>query len=315
MARHPDVSTQSGPQRVIALVRSSVPPVHPAGLPFVAAGLAVAALGRNHRWVRNLGLAAAGANAGFFRHPPVFPNPARRDRRSGRRSGVPDGHRGATTRTRARSEPVQRISIFLSLLDAHVQRAPVGGEVTAVAYRPGRFYSADLPEASDDNERNSVVIRTPEGQEVVVVQIAGLLARRIVCDVHEGDRIGIGDTYGLIRYGSRLDTYAAARLGGADRTQPTDAGWRDRDGAAAMIKPRPQRTSKGSPMRMLPSAMTVLAICLGMTSVKFALEQRPTEAMALLAAAAVLDALDGRVARCSRPPPEWARKSTRWRMR
>lgn len=208
MARHPDVSTQSGPQRVIALVRSSVPPVHPAGLPFVAAGLAVAALGRNHRWVRNLGLAAAGANAGFFRHPPRVP-PTRPGVIVAPADGqvclmdtaVPPPELGLG------SEPVQRISIFLSLLDAHVQRAPVGGEVTAVAYRPGRFYSADLPEASDDNERNSVVIRTPEGQEVVVVQIAGLLARRIVCDVYEGDRIGIGDTYGLIRYGSRLDTY------------------------------------------------------------------------------------------------------------
>jgi phosphatidylserine decarboxylase len=108
------------------------------------------------------------------------------------------------------TEPVPRISIFLSLLDAHVQRTPVGGEVIAVDHRPGRFLSADLPEASEDNERNSVVIRTPDGHQVVVVQIAGLLARRIVCDVHPGDQVKIGDTYGLIRYGSRLDTYLPA---------------------------------------------------------------------------------------------------------
>ena len=80
-----------------------------------------------------------------------------------------------------------RISIFLSLFDAHVQRAPVGGEVIAVKYRPGLFLSADLPSASADNERNSIVIRTPDGVDVVAVQIAGLLARRIVCDV-EGRR-------------------------------------------------------------------------------------------------------------------------------
>jgi phosphatidylserine decarboxylase len=76
-----------------------------------------------------------------------------------------------------------------------------------VHHRPGQFVSADLPAASEDNERNSIVIRTPDGAEVVAVQIAGLVARRIVCDVHPGDKVAIGDTYGLIRYGSRLDTY------------------------------------------------------------------------------------------------------------
>ena len=106
--------------------------------------------------------------------------------------------------------PVPRVSIFLSLLDAHVQRVPIGGEVLAVAHRPGRFHSADLAAASEDNERNSVLIRTPEGHEVVVVQIAGLIARRIICDLHAGDTVGIGDTYGLIRFGSRLDTYLPA---------------------------------------------------------------------------------------------------------
>ena len=72
---------------------------------------------------------------------------------------------------------------------------------------PGLFKSAELAAASDDNERNSVLIRTPEGVEVVAVQIAGLIARRIVCDVSPGDKVTIGDTYGLIRFGSRLDTY------------------------------------------------------------------------------------------------------------
>jgi phosphatidylserine decarboxylase len=83
----------------------------------------------------------------------------------------------------------------------------VSGEVIAVQHRPGRFASADLPEASTDNERTSVRIRTDHGAEVVAVQIAGLLARRIVCDAQVGDKLSIGDTYGLIRFGSRLDTY------------------------------------------------------------------------------------------------------------
>ena len=91
-----------------------------------------------------------------------------------------------------------------------MQRTPVGGEVLAVEHRPGRFHSADLAAASEDNERNSVLIRTPEGHEVAVVQIAGLIARRIVCDIRAGESVGIGQTYGLIRFGSRLDTYLPA---------------------------------------------------------------------------------------------------------
>jgi phosphatidylserine decarboxylase len=161
--------------------------------------------------VRRAGLAAAGANAGFFRHPPRTP-PSRPGLIVAPADGLvcliedsaPPPELGRS------SQPVPRISIFLSLLDAHVQRAPVGGEVLAVEHRPGSFHSADLPAASQDNERNSVVIRTPEGHEVVVVQIAGLIARRIVCDVHPGETVKIGDTYGLIRFGSRLDTYLPA---------------------------------------------------------------------------------------------------------
>jgi phosphatidylserine decarboxylase len=185
--------------------------VHPAGLPFISAGLAAAALGRNHRWARRVGLTAAGANAVFFRHPSRVP-PSGTGVVVAPADGVvclletaaPPAELGLG------STPVTRISIFLSLLDAHVQRIPVGGEVIAVAHRPGRFHSADLPAASGENERNRVAIRTPEGHSVVVVQIAGLIARRIICDLHVGDQVDIGETYGLIRFGSRLDTYLPA---------------------------------------------------------------------------------------------------------
>ena len=211
MARRPDQTAQSGPQRLAALVKSSVPPVHPAGFPFIAAGLAVAALGYRHPWLRGAGLAAAGANAGFFRHPPRKP-PSRPGLVVAPADGLvclgetapPPPELGLP------AEPLPRVSIFLSLFDAHVQRAPVGGEVVAVVHRPGSFHSAELAAASEDNERNSVLIRTPEGQEVVAVQIAGLIARRIICNVQPGDTVGIGDTYGLIRFGSRLDTYLPA---------------------------------------------------------------------------------------------------------
>nr|WP_264071679.1 phosphatidylserine decarboxylase [Mycolicibacterium komossense] len=190
------------------LVRSTVPPMHPAGLPFVGASLALAAAGRNHRWLRTVGLVSAGAQAAFFRHPHRVP-PTRPGVVVAPADGqvclienaVPPPELGRST------EPVPRISIFLSVFDAHVQRAPIAGEVIAAVHRPGLFGSADLPSASADNERNSVVIRSPEGVEVVAVQIAGLVARRIVCDVNVGDKVALGDTYGLIRFGSRLDTY------------------------------------------------------------------------------------------------------------
>jgi phosphatidylserine decarboxylase len=197
-----------GPQHVLELVRSTIPPVHPAGRPFIAAGLAVAFAGRNYRWLRRAGLLAAGACAGFFRHPPRVP-PTRPGAVVAPADGVicvidsaaPPAELGIS------ETPLRRVSIFLSLLDAHVQRAPVSGEVIAMQHRPGRFGSADLASASTDNERTSLRIRTAGGAEVVVVQIAGLLARRIVCDVHVGDKLSVGDTYGLIRFGSRLDTY------------------------------------------------------------------------------------------------------------
>jgi len=195
----------------MALVRSAVPPMHPEGLPFVGVSLAVAAAGHRSKWLRRVGLASAAANAAFFRHPPRMP-PTRPGLVVAPADGliclieeaVPPAELGLP------ATPLPRISIFLSVLDAHVQRAPIGGEVVAVEHRPGVFGSADLAAASEDNERNSVVIRTPEGVEVVAVQIAGLVARRIVCKVKVGDKLTIGDTYGLIRFGSRLDTYLPA---------------------------------------------------------------------------------------------------------
>ena len=209
MARRPDL--QSGPARFVALVRSTIPPMHPAGLPFVGASLAVAAVGRRNRWLRGAGLAAAAANAAFFRHPPrVAPT------RPGVIVAPADGLVCLIEEATPPAElglaatPLPRISIFLSVLDAHVQRAPIGGEVVAVVHRPGKFVSAELEAASKDNERNSVVIRTPDGVDVIAVQIAGLVARRIVCETKVGDKLPIGETYGLIRFGSRLDTYLPA---------------------------------------------------------------------------------------------------------
>lgn len=104
-------------------------------------------------------------------------------------------------------KPLTRVSVFMSVFNCHVNRMPVGGKILKIAYRPGKFFNASLDKASKDNERNSLRIEMSDGREVAVVQIAGLVARRIVCFTGEGQRLGLGERFGLIRFGSRLDVY------------------------------------------------------------------------------------------------------------
>ncbi|MDF1669301.1 MAG: phosphatidylserine decarboxylase [Roseovarius sp.] len=100
-----------------------------------------------------------------------------------------------------------RISVFMSVFNCHVNRAPIAGEIAAIAYRPGKFFNASLDKASADNERNSLCINMKDGRQLAVVQIAGLVARRIVCFSAQGDTLRTGERFGLIRFGSRLDVY------------------------------------------------------------------------------------------------------------
>ncbi|MBT8155506.1 phosphatidylserine decarboxylase [Epibacterium ulvae] len=100
-----------------------------------------------------------------------------------------------------------RVSVFMSVFNCHVNRAPIGGEIAAIAYRPGKFFNASLDKASADNERNSLCITMADGRQIAVVQIAGLVARRIVCFSSKGETLRTGERFGLIRFGSRLDVY------------------------------------------------------------------------------------------------------------
>ena len=100
-----------------------------------------------------------------------------------------------------------RVSVFMSVFNCHVNRAPIAGQVAAIAYRPGKFFNASLDKASADNERNSLCIEMSDGRQIAVVQIAGLVARRIVCFTKEGNTLRTGERFGLIRFGSRLDVY------------------------------------------------------------------------------------------------------------
>jgi phosphatidylserine decarboxylase len=104
-------------------------------------------------------------------------------------------------------EEMLKISIFLSPFDVHVNRIPIDGKITALHYHPGRFFNASMDKASIHNERQSVLIETASGIKLVCVQIAGLIARRIVCDLEDGDEVIAGQRYGIIRFGSRVDLY------------------------------------------------------------------------------------------------------------
>lgn len=105
------------------------------------------------------------------------------------------------------SEPRTRITIFLSVFNVHVNRTPAAGEVTGVAYVPGKFLNAAAENASEENERQLVRMKTEDGKDIAFAQVAGLVARRILCDLKEGDTVQRGEVFGLIRFGSRTDIY------------------------------------------------------------------------------------------------------------
>lgn len=108
---------------------------------------------------------------------------------------------------RLHGAPATRISIFMNVLDVHVNRSPIAGRVVEVAYTPGKFLAANVPKASLENEQNALLLESPSGCRVTLVQIAGLIARRIVNYARPGDRLGRGQRFGLIRFGSRVDVY------------------------------------------------------------------------------------------------------------
>ena len=101
----------------------------------------------------------------------------------------------------------KKVSIFMNVFDCHVNRSPCSGKVSEILYKPGKFINASLDKASEDNERNYYKISNSSGEEIIVVQIAGLIARRIVCEVKENDELNQGDRIGMIRFGSRADIY------------------------------------------------------------------------------------------------------------
>jgi phosphatidylserine decarboxylase len=187
-------------------------PIHPDGYKFVA-GAALATL-ILFVLAPPLGWLAAIATAGcayFFRDPERV-SPARK----GLVVSGADGKIAAIARAvpprelQLGAEPLTRISVFLSIFDVHIVRAPVAGRIVRSAYVPGAFLNAELDKASDDNERQALVIEGEKGQKTGLVLIAGLIARRIVTFVGEGASVAQGERVGLIRFGSRVDVYLPA---------------------------------------------------------------------------------------------------------
>jgi phosphatidylserine decarboxylase len=194
---------------VINSIRSQLAPIHADGYPFIG-GFALLSLVLFVVWppLGWIGTVMTLWCAYFFRDP-VRVTPVRdgivvspADGRVSRiANAVPPPELGLGNKA------LTRVSIFMSVFDCHVNRSPVSGRIERIAYHAGAFLNADLDKASDNNERNSLIIATAGGTRIVVVQIAGLIARRIVSFVREGVAIGAGERFGLIRFGSRLDVY------------------------------------------------------------------------------------------------------------
>ena len=191
------------------MLRRFLTPLHPDGFKFVAVGV-VATLLLFLLWRPAGGIATAVTVwiAYFFRDPwRVTPT----------REGLLISPADGTVVSIASITPppelamgdvaIVRIGIFLNIFDVHVTRAPVGGRVATMRYTKGRFVNASLDKASEDNERLAIRIAPPDGPDIAFVLVAGLVARRIACDLYEGQQVAVGQRVGIIRFGSRVDIY------------------------------------------------------------------------------------------------------------
>ncbi|MBF0248004.1 MAG: phosphatidylserine decarboxylase [Alphaproteobacteria bacterium] len=190
-------------------VKTILVPINPAGWPFIAMFAAIAvALGYYAEPLGWIGLVLTLWCVYFFRDPdrvtPTRPGlviaPA-----DGRICLIDEAAPPAELGMGDELRP--RVCIFMNVFNVHVNRAPMDGTISKLAYRPGKFLNAELDKASEFNERQSVSMRTKSGHDIAFVQIAGLVARRILCQVKEGQELKAGERFGLIRFGSRVDVY------------------------------------------------------------------------------------------------------------
>ena len=192
-----------------SVLKGVLVPVHRAGWPFIA-GFFVISVALGFLWpvLFWIGLVATAWCVYFFRDPPrVTPV------REGLVVSPGDGRVQFIGQAQPPPElelgegPYTRVSIFLNVFDVHVNRIPVDGRVVGLHYHRGTFVNAALDKASEDNERQAICLEMPDGRGLGVVQIAGLVARRIICDLRDGQAVRGGERFGLIRFGSRVDVY------------------------------------------------------------------------------------------------------------
>lgn len=184
-------------------------PIHRAGWPFIGvAGLGAVLLSLLWGPLLWLGLLVTAFCIYFFRDPERV-TPVRAGLVVSPADGLVSAVEPATPPAElGMGEGVRpRVSVFLSVFDVHINRVPADGTISALAYRKGTFVNAALDKASDENERQSVRMTMPDGRDIAFVQIAGLIARRIVCDLVQGQGVRTGERFGLIRFGSRTDVY------------------------------------------------------------------------------------------------------------
>ena len=188
--------------------RYLLPPVHPEGVKIVGVALAIVlVMGLLSKFFLIIGIPALAFVYYFFRNPKRV-SPEGDDLILAPADGivsnitpvVPPQVLGLP------EEPLTRISIFMSVFNVHVNRAPVSGTVTKLHYRKGKFVSV-AEKDSEDNERQEILMTTPKGTQIAFTQIAGLVARRIYCPLHVGQRLKAGEIFGMIRFGSRLDVF------------------------------------------------------------------------------------------------------------
>ncbi|TCM85239.1 phosphatidylserine decarboxylase [Rhodovulum steppense] len=193
----------------VSMLSTFVKPMHPEGRKFVAIGLAVT-LVAFLIWAP-LGWVCAGLTLWvyYFFRDPVRVVPDRPGVMVSPADGLVSlmGPAMPPAELDLGSAPMMRICVFMSVFNCHVNRLPAAGRITKVAYRPGKFLNASLDKASEDNERNGLAVEMADGRRYGVVQIAGLVARRILCWSTAGQTLATGERFGLIRFGSRLDIY------------------------------------------------------------------------------------------------------------
>ncbi len=201
--------TAQGDNHLVETIKSIFVPIHPAGWPFIAIFAAVTAgFAMLSQGLGFVGIALTVWCVYFFRNPKRI-TPVKDGLIISPADGIvqkivtmlPPSELNLSEEERV------RVSIFLNVFNVHVNRVPASGEITYLHYHAGLFLNANLDKASEDNERQCIVVRTSDGHDIGFAQIAGLVARRILCDLKLGQKVSVGDVFGLIRFGSRMDIF------------------------------------------------------------------------------------------------------------